>query len=539
MRTNALLSAVVAVVFTAGVSAQVSWLDRPLNNNWNTGNGVLPQAPRTLAPIEGICRDQIRAPESLADRAVTRAGWSLYGPSQSYGPTTVVTAMASVDGMCRPTQVNGFVFVRDRFVGTLAPAPMTAREDGSLRTVELRGANELSANFNRYTSRDALCCPSQQSNVTYSISTGPRPILKADDVNTNPICREDGGGVGIMDNVVAGTVTYRQRSALPPGAVLTVRIVDVSRQDASGTMIAQRQIETGGRQAPFPFDLAFDPDKINPRSQYAVQAEIRDQNRLLFINDTRYPVITQGNPKSVEIVVVPVGAGGPGGGGNRDTVVRGTVTYRQRIALPANSEVKVRLVDAATPEGTPVAETSVSTGNRQVPYSFELPYEMRDINRQREYVLFAEIRSDGRLRFRNETGVPVTLRGNQDQNIEIVVDPASDEPEAITGRTLSLSGFGTGSLQIGTRGSELLIRAAVSVQSDGNASVTVTRPFGGSVTFSGKLTAFDSNSLTITVQNSGEADASGTIQVAYSGRSLRSITAANLMLDGQGVSLRF
>lgn len=318
---------------------------------------------------------------------------------------------------------------------------------------------------------------------------------------------------------------------------MIVKIVDVSRADASATVVAEQRIDTAGKQVPISFDLAYERNRIVERNSYAVQAEIREGNRLLFITDTRYPVITQGNPRNVEITVVPVGGGV--GGGNRDTVVRGTVTYRQRIALAPNSEVRVKLVDAATPEGTPVAETTVSTGTRQVPISFELPYEMRDINRQRDYVLFAEIRSAGQLRFRNETGVPVTLRGNQDQNIEIVVEQASDEPEAITGRSLSLSGFGTGSLQIGDRGAELLIRSSVSVLTDGNASVTVSRPFGGSVTFSGKLTAFDASSLKITVQSSGNADASGEIQVNYSGRSLRSIAATDLKLDGQDVVLRF
>jgi putative lipoprotein len=468
---------------------------------------------------------------------VTRAGWSLFGPSQTYGPATVVMAMASVDGMCRPNQYNGFVFVRDRFVGTLSPEPTMARSDGALGRIYLNSATELSADFARYTSRDALCCPSQTSNVTYSISSGFRGVLKADDVNTNPVCREDqGGGIGTMDNVVAGTVTYRQRSALPTGAVLIVKIVDVSRADASGTVIAERRVPLDGKHVPVPFDLAYERNRIVERNTYAIQAEIRDGNRLLFITETRYPVITQGNPRNVEVTVVPVGGGG---GGNRDTVVRGTVTYRQRIALENNSEVTVKLVDAATPDAAPVAETKVSTGNRQVPISFELPYESRDINRQREYILQAEIRSGGKLRFRSETGVPVTLRGNQDQNIEIVVVPASDEPEAITGRTLSLSGFGTGSMQIGTRSAELLIRSAVNVQTDGNASVTVSRPFGGSVTFSGKLTAFDTTSLRITVSSSGNADASGEIQVSYSGRNLRSISATDLKLDGQEVVLRF
>ena len=100
--------------------AQTSWLDRPLNN-WNNGNGVVPNAPRVLVPIDERCRATIRTPESIVDRAVTRAGWSLFGPSQTYGATTVVMAMVSVDGMCRPNQYNGFVFVRDRFAGTLSP----------------------------------------------------------------------------------------------------------------------------------------------------------------------------------------------------------------------------------------------------------------------------------------------------------------------------------------------------------------------------------------------------------------------------------
>ena len=71
---------VATFLITAGVAlGQSSWLDRPLNNNWNKGDGIVPNAPRTLAPIEERCRQQLRNPESLADRAVTRAGWSLFG----------------------------------------------------------------------------------------------------------------------------------------------------------------------------------------------------------------------------------------------------------------------------------------------------------------------------------------------------------------------------------------------------------------------------------------------------------------------------
>ena len=94
-------------------------------------------------------------------------------------------------------------------------------------------------------------------------------------------------------------------------------------------------------------------------------------------------------------------------------------------------------------------------------------------------------------------------------------------------------------MQIGDRANELLIRGAVSVDAEGNATVTLTRPLGGSIVFTGKLTYFSESALRITVRNSGDADASGEIQVAYSGRSLRNITATSLVLDGQDVTLRF
>lgn len=522
-------------LLAAGVSAQVSWLDRPLRN-WNTGEGVVPNAPQTLAPIDARCRDQIRTPESLADRAVTRAGWSLFGASQTYSPVTVVMGFASVDGMCRPNQYNAFVFVNNRFAGTLAPEPVASRTDGSFGKIQLF-RNTLTAEFARYTANDPLCCPSQTSLVSYSITTGARGVVKPDDVSTSENCRDGGGEVETQDNVVSGTVTYRTRNSLPATAVLTVRLVDVSRADASSTIIAEQRIDTAGKQVPIAFDMAYDRSKILDRNRYAVQAEIRDGGRLLFITDTSYPVITQGNPRNVTITLSPVG--GAGGGGQRENVIRGTVSYPQRIALPAGSEVTVRLVDSGVPEGTPAAETTFAVGSRQVPIPFELAYQNRDINRQRNYELQAEIRTGKQVRFRTERGVPVTLRGGQaSDNVELVLVQATDAPEPVTGRTISLSKSGFGSMQIETRGSEILIRGSVSVDTNGNATVTLSRPLGGSIVFNGKLIYADETTLRITVESSGDADASGEFQITYSGRSLRSISATNLVLDGQNVTVR-
>lgn len=110
---------------------------------------------------------------------------------------------------------------------------------------------------------------------------------------------------------VTGTVSYRQRSALPPNAEVTVRLVDVSRADAPAVELAVQTFVTGGKQVPFPFSLSYDPAAIDQRFNYAVQAEIHVDGQLSFITTQSYPVITRGNPTTVDVIVEPVSGGTP------------------------------------------------------------------------------------------------------------------------------------------------------------------------------------------------------------------------------------
>ncbi|MGB7069488.1 MAG: YbaY family lipoprotein [Pyrinomonadaceae bacterium] len=531
----------ITLVFTILVSAgsvftQTSWLDRPLNN-WNGAGGLVPSAPRST--IDERCRTTTRSPESLVDRAVTRAGWLLFGASQTYGPVTLVKAMSSADGMCRPNNYNAFVFVGSRFAGTLSPTPMDARTDGSLREAHLSSTQEITAVFNRYTSSDALCCPSQESAVFYEVTGGTRGVTRATSVDTNTTCRQD-GPIQTQDNVITGTVTYRQRSALPSTAVVTVRMVDVSRQDSSSTTIAEQVIETDGKQVPFSFEIVYDQSKIIERNNYAIQAEIRDNGRLLFISDVRYPVLTQGNLRTVDVVVVPV-RGGQQGGNQGVGSIRGTITYLQRIALDRDAMVTVKLLesngsnDGQTP--TTISEETFSANNRQVPIPFVLRFQPRRINQQRTYSIEAEITSDGKRIFATKQPVNVLTDGNPLDNVDLVL-VADTTGSVITGQTLSLSKFGTGTFRIEDRGDEFVVRGSVNVRPDGTAEVTIFRISGG-ITFSGRLTHFDAGSIKVQVDNSGNADASGEITVTYSSRRLNSITSANLVLDGQNATINF
>ncbi|NJO78715.1 MAG: hypothetical protein HC827_09400 [Cyanobacteria bacterium RM1_2_2] len=110
---------------------------------------------------------------------------------------------------------------------------------------------------------------------------------------------------------VSGTVTYRQRIALPPSAVVEVRLQEVSRLDAPAVTIAEQIIETEGRQVPFAFTLNYDPSEIDPRFTYVVQARITVDDELQWINTTAYRVITQGAPETVEVIVSPARSAAP------------------------------------------------------------------------------------------------------------------------------------------------------------------------------------------------------------------------------------
>jgi putative lipoprotein len=112
-------------------------------------------------------------------------------------------------------------------------------------------------------------------------------------------------GGATSQSVITGTVTYRNRVALPPTGVIEVTLADVSLADAPAKVISTQKIEAGGKQPPFPYELPYDPAQIDPRMTYSVSARITDGSELLFISDTHIPVLTRGAPMTdVDILVL-------------------------------------------------------------------------------------------------------------------------------------------------------------------------------------------------------------------------------------------
>ena len=88
---------------------------------------------------------------------------------------------------------------------------------------------------------------------------------------------------------LTGEVTYRERIALPPNAVLSVQLADVSLADAPAAIIGERMVAPAG-QVPINFEISFDPQVIRPNMTYALQARITVDDQLLFTTDTRLQV---------------------------------------------------------------------------------------------------------------------------------------------------------------------------------------------------------------------------------------------------------
>lgn len=116
-------------------------------------------------------------------------------------------------------------------------------------------------------------------------------------------------GEEVSSATLSGTVIYRERIALPPDAVVTVRLEDTSRADAPSVVLAEQVMDTAGRSVPIAYTLEYDPAAIDPRMNYAVRAEIRDgAGQLLWISDTVHPALTRGAPADdieIRLVTVP------------------------------------------------------------------------------------------------------------------------------------------------------------------------------------------------------------------------------------------
>jgi putative lipoprotein len=104
------------------------------------------------------------------------------------------------------------------------------------------------------------------------------------------------------DAEITGTATYRERMALPAGAIFEATLEDISRADAAARVIGSTRVQSPAAP-PIEFSISYDPQQIEATHRYAVRARILHEDRLMFTTDTVHHVLTQGAPTNVELLL--------------------------------------------------------------------------------------------------------------------------------------------------------------------------------------------------------------------------------------------
>lgn len=237
------------------------------------------------------------------------------------GPTTIDNQRINVSQLTQTEVVNRSFVVDSDSLSELAQLPGPVRPsvpDGTIvfsqtstyavRVFTQQGQPRINL-FNKTTGRQELNAAPATANasaagLTFTHGGSPSVTVSiaangAQTLEVNNMEQTDSASV-------TGTVSYLPRIAMPPNAILEVTLVDVSRADAPAITLASQGMVFGDRQVPIPFELVYNPDQIDPRYSYAVQARILVDGDLRFTTTSRFAVITQGNPTNVEVRVDPV-----------------------------------------------------------------------------------------------------------------------------------------------------------------------------------------------------------------------------------------
>jgi putative lipoprotein len=113
---------------------------------------------------------------------------------------------------------------------------------------------------------------------------------------------------------------------------------------------------------------------------------------------------------------------------NNKGLFSGTVTYRERMALPPNAEVRVRVWDALEPPDVATVGETHFIAQGQVPLPFELFFDPGLIQSSHTYGARATISVDGVLWFQTEQPVAVLTNGAPTVGVEILVKRVAPPP---------------------------------------------------------------------------------------------------------------
>lgn len=117
--------------------------------------------------------------------------------------------------------------------------------------------------------------------------------------------------------------------------------------------------------------------------------------------------------------------------------VSGNVVYRERIALPPNAAIEVKVQDISQPNAPKtIAETVFAPEGKQVPIPFQLSYNPSDVIPAHRYQLSANISVNGKPMFITKTPLWVITQGAP-SHVDLWLTAASARPATPSGAKLT------------------------------------------------------------------------------------------------------
>jgi uncharacterized lipoprotein YbaY len=99
---------------------------------------------------------------------------------------------------------------------------------------------------------------------------------------------------------VHGTLTYRERIALPPGAIAEIELVEATK---NGRVVATTRVPVTG-QVPIAFTLTPAETALAPHRLYALRARLIVDGKVMFETEGKRPVAVSASSGPVELLLV-------------------------------------------------------------------------------------------------------------------------------------------------------------------------------------------------------------------------------------------
>ncbi|CUH54146.1 META domain-containing protein [Shimia marina] len=110
------------------------------------------------------------------------------------------------------------------------------------------------------------------------------------------------GGALAEFQTLEGSVSYREKIALHPEALVEITLEDVSKMDVAATVLAHQTVRPQG-QVPVDFALRYDDRMVVDSGRYSVRAVIRLGEDVLWRSTRSFAALTQDAPEQVDVMV--------------------------------------------------------------------------------------------------------------------------------------------------------------------------------------------------------------------------------------------